>query len=381
MKRIYFSIFFFTVLVQKSNAQIPPYGTPGEQTIVEKSINNNLSYGFLEYLPENFDDTSGQKYPLVIFLHGIGENGDGSAMALQNELLGSNNTRAQDPPSTINSQNKDYEAIILSPQSGSGWWASNAADQVKQIYDFAIANYPVNLDRVYITGLSAGGTGTLRFAEKYPELIAGIVTIAPANPLVDYSEPLSKLPAWLFVRHEALTNNTIKTADILAKLTGTNSSVWDYHPRPYYVANRDITMQLVENTRWDTQEGVFAPNTRVAATFYGKQGHAGWAETYMNDEMWSWLFTQNRQNNVLSVPNNQLLEISISIFPNPAKENLSIKTDKDNIKLSLYDNTGKQLLSIQEGNYINLSFLQKGVYVLRIEDKMGEVLNKKIIKQ
>lgn len=380
MKRIYFSILFLAVLVQKSNAQMPPYGIPGGQTIVEKSTNNNLSYGFLEYLPENFDDTSGQKFPLVIFLHGIGENGDGSATALQNELLGSNNTRAQDPPSIINSQNKDYEAIMLSPQSGSGWWASNAADQVKQIYDFAIANYPVDLDRVYVTGLSAGGTGTLRFVEKYPELVAGIVTIAPANPLVDYSESLSNLPAWLFVRHEALANNTIKTADVLAQLMGANVSVWDYHPRPYYVANRDITMQLVENTHWDTQEGVFAPDTRIATTFYGKQGHSGWAETYMNDTMWSWLFAQNRQNNILSVSDNSSLNSTISIYPNPAKENLHIKTNRSNIMLSLFDSMGKQLL-IQENQDVDISFLQKGIYIIRIEDITGEVLNKKVIKQ
>lgn len=72
-------------------------------------------------------------------------------------------------------------------------------------------------------------------------------------------------------------------------------------------------------------------------------------------------------------------ESSIFIYPNPAKENVTINGVKKGITIKVYDSTGRfiQTVTAQEGfTDINVSSLQQGVYVLQID---GEQIN--FIKQ
>lgn len=40
-----------------------------------------INYGYWEYLPQDYDDNSEASYPLVVFLGGQGQEGDGMASA------------------------------------------------------------------------------------------------------------------------------------------------------------------------------------------------------------------------------------------------------------------------------------------------------------
>jgi len=69
---------------------------------------------------------------------------------------------------------------------------------------------------------------------------------------------------------------------------------------------------------------------------------------------------------------NLKIESSISVFPNPVKEYLTLKGVKKDAKINLYDLTGKLLQTIPaEGNStnINVSSLQQGTYLLRVEEQ------------
>lgn len=109
--------------------------------------------GYIEYLPPDYGD--GEAPPLLVFLHGAGESGDGTEASLDAVFkLGI--------PKLI--QNDDWPAscpfVVLMPQYGADD-ANNCqlADVIDAFLSFAIDNYDVDVDRVYLTGISCGAIG------------------------------------------------------------------------------------------------------------------------------------------------------------------------------------------------------------------------------
>src|SRR5690348_2025498 len=81
------------------------------------SITSNTN-AFYEYLPQGYSATSTQKYPFILFLHGMGELGDGSASNLPLVLRNG-------PPKLINQgtfptsftvNGQTFRFVVLSPQ-------------------------------------------------------------------------------------------------------------------------------------------------------------------------------------------------------------------------------------------------------------------------
>lgn len=71
----------------------------------------------------------------------------------------------------------------------------------------------------------------------------------------------------------------------------------------------------------------------------------------------------------------------ISIFPNPTSETISVNGFENTAQLTVLNLNGVQLLSkeISNGEEINLSFLPKSIYILKIETDKG-LITKKIVK-
>ncbi len=76
------------------------------------------------------------------------------------------------------------------------------------------------------------------------------------------------------------------------------------------------------------------------------------------------------------------LKDGISIYPNPTKNFINIKLDKNvtKFKASLYNAAGQVLLNTENKSSINISNLNNGVYFLKIQPENGKATTKKIIK-
>lgn len=62
------------------------------------------------------------------------------------------------------------------------------------------------------------------------------------------------------------------------------------------------------------------------------------------------------------------LNNNITIYPNPTKDILNIRTDKLISNIKLFDNLGKEILNIDNPtNQINLSDIPKGMYIIKIK--------------
>jgi predicted esterase len=156
----------------------------GRQKVDQYQVNgwNSQTYG-LTWLPDDYDQNPNKKYPLIIFLHGAGETGTsvGSLWGLISTALPQRIAQGWNPEATNPVDGQKYKFIVISPQAPS--WSYSWGHIRYMLWDVQ-NRYRVDTSRVYVTGLSAGGAGTLscylsgfEAAQKY----AAIVPICPAG--------------------------------------------------------------------------------------------------------------------------------------------------------------------------------------------------------
>ena len=153
-----------------------------------------------------FDPSSGEeKLPLFIFLHGAGERGDDNKSQLMHIA----------PILTDSINQKKYPAILVFPQCPEeeywanvdregGVWTVDSNGSVTPSMNRAIelirslrSEKNVDLDRVYIGGLSMGGFGTLDIITRHPDWFAGAVAICGGGDL-NKTDMYAGLPLWIF---------------------------------------------------------------------------------------------------------------------------------------------------------------------------------------
>ncbi len=130
---------------------------------------NDSGMGYFEYLPPTYDGV--RTHPVIIFFHGLGEVGNGQAAAatgldkVDNTGLPQLISRNNWPPSGVPTAPAALaNTIVLSPQQSSG---CHPAGVVAGFIDWVADNYPVDLQRVYVTGLSCGGIATWNYLRSY----------------------------------------------------------------------------------------------------------------------------------------------------------------------------------------------------------------------
>ncbi|HEY3403399.1 MAG TPA: alpha/beta hydrolase-fold protein [Ohtaekwangia sp.] len=182
-----------------------PDDTGGTHTPVQKGT-TGAEFGYYVYTPGNLDDS--KSYPLLIFLHGKSERGNGTTDL--NKVL------ANGPPKIINSNVNTWKAmvphpmIVASPQyhpaDGAGAdnnWGEYHTEELKGFIDHMLENYPINPKRIYLTGLSHGGTGLIDYIILGPgagDHVAAAVPIAAYGYGGSINYPNAKnIPIWMFV--------------------------------------------------------------------------------------------------------------------------------------------------------------------------------------
>lgn len=133
------------------------------------AINSNVS-GFWQSLPARYNLTT-KRYPLIVFIHGIGELGTGlsrvNCCGLPKHLY--NKTF----PAKFLVNGVYYSFIVISPQ----FRVRPSSAQVQSVVDYAKSHYRVDASRVYVTGLSMGGGSTWDYSAVYGQNAAAIVPV------------------------------------------------------------------------------------------------------------------------------------------------------------------------------------------------------------
>jgi hypothetical protein len=155
------------------------------------AINSNVS-GFYETLPARYSLTT-KKYPLIVFIHGIGELGTGlsrlNCCGLPYHIKGGTF------PAKFLVGGKYYSYIVISPQ----FRVRPSAANVQSVIDYAKSHYRVDAARVYVTGLSMGGGSTWDWSVVYGQNAAAIAPVcAGTKPTTTMAANVASknLPIW-----------------------------------------------------------------------------------------------------------------------------------------------------------------------------------------
>jgi poly(3-hydroxybutyrate) depolymerase len=305
-----------------------PFSTPGAQTPVQKIQTASpdtpaFHYGYYEYLPTDYNHTSAQKFGLMIFLHGSGERGTGKLPSLRKVIWGSNenvDNSPQWPPAFISRGAKSYPLIVLSPQCSNangdgdcGWWEG---DRLRRFVSAAILNYNVDINRIYVTGLSMGGAGTVLVSRAFNPVgtttvntIAAILSICQAEGgLEALNAPLRNMPMWVAHAYDDGVVNWGESRFFLDGVTEETASITSGFTYPISPASNPPTHQTaLYNIANTASSGVAAKshtwinadtstsldhNIRQRFTVYKDGGHGIWSKAYNDSNMMGWLFKQ-----------------------------------------------------------------------------------------
>lgn len=207
----------------------------------QRQITNADRYNYLLFLP-NSDTAKEQLSPTIIFLHGAGERGSNLEDVKRHGVA------------KIVEEHPDFPFIVISPQCPPGeYWS---AQLLSILLDETISSYPIDPDRVYLTGLSMGGYGTWHWAVAEPHRFAAIAPICGgSNPSA--ARKLKNLPVWAF--HGGQDNVVpLRESEIMVSALKAN-------------------------------------NGNVKFTLYPDAGHDSWTQTYNNPELYEWFLQHRRQ--------------------------------------------------------------------------------------
>jgi len=150
-----------------------------------------MTYG-LTWLPTDYSTNLTQKYPLLIFLHGVGEtgNGTGGLYTLLNTGLPQTIAQGWDPEAVNPVDNQNYKFIVVSPQASTSVGWSYQWNALQYLLPDVINRYRIDTTRIYITGLSAGGNGTWTCLTSGPQAAR---KFAAAVPIASAPLPLDSI--------------------------------------------------------------------------------------------------------------------------------------------------------------------------------------------
>jgi predicted peptidase len=259
-------------LIPNGSCRRPKVGVPSQQVLAlaarmeahvyrDSAATATLPYRL--YSPPGL--RVGERYPLLVYLHGGGSGGNDNL----NQLGDANVARFLAP---------DVQAFgpffVLVPQCPPGdEWINRHATPPFHTYDQAkfpesvgskstaaiiaelARSRPIDPDRVYLTGASMGGSGTWDFITRRPGIVAAAI------PVTGVSDPsraavIADLPIWAF--------------------HGTRDEI---SPVENARAMRRALEAVGGKARFSELEGV---------------GHDSWTHAYGQPETFVWLFAQRR---------------------------------------------------------------------------------------
>jgi antitoxin component YwqK of YwqJK toxin-antitoxin module len=146
-------------------------------------------YDYLTYLPKDYEVNSDMQWPVIIFLHGGTSRG--------NDLK---RVKANGIPDKLE-RGMNIPFIVIAPQCPvDKRWETD--DWFDVLYAEITARYRIDTNRIYLTGLSLGGSGTWYLAMKHPTTFAAIAPISGKTSHIQFISDgackLAGLPIWIF---------------------------------------------------------------------------------------------------------------------------------------------------------------------------------------
>ncbi|MCE9669053.1 hypothetical protein LY474_14670 [Myxococcus stipitatus] len=264
---------------------------------VRKDANPYGKYGFVVYTPPGYSE--GSLYPIVFFLHGLGQKGDGKG---QLHLV-----RDEGPLRYIDQENKDYPFVLVAPQTDGFWSEWEVENQVDGFFEYILSTYKVDRKRVYLTGLSMGGAGTFNYAGRFPGKLAAALPVCNggygSNDARAQAMVAANLPIWAthgLDDKDIYPSATSGWFDKLGKamVSGSADVMVGYSSTP---KRHQTAFFRPATANWQWVDGMTAidgngqgPERPYLFTLLNPGTHYIWDTVYKDPKVFNWMLAQSR---------------------------------------------------------------------------------------
>lgn len=187
-------------------------------------------------------------WPLLLFLHGSGERGTDLTRLTERGI-----------PKEL-AAGRHLPFLVVAPQCPLDTIWSVHLDALMALIEHLQMHYPIDPTRIYVTGMSMGGTGTWHLAITYPHSFAAIAPICGDN--VWYVGDPAQVCA---IRH---------------------LPIWCFHGALDAVIPVTVSQTLVH--------ALEKCGGNVRLTIYPEVGHNCWNQAYTTEALYTWLADQQR---------------------------------------------------------------------------------------
>lgn len=226
--------------------------------------------GFYEFKPPGYNPDSSYAYPLIIFLHGVGERGNGTTELSM--ILNASFPQMIANGATMNFRfrHKQSAFVVLLPQMSKQYinWQNFYTDAM---IGYAKQHLKIDTNRIFVCGWSLGGGGAWKYATTAAENAHRIAGIVVAGPAPDYEN--------------------------LSLIAKEKVAVWAHH------AKDDASVPLRLTTDAVKKINSYSPDIRARISYYRSGGHpfTGNApfdtlNTYVYPNIYEWMAGTSREN-------------------------------------------------------------------------------------
>lgn len=204
----------------------------------------------------------GQKIPFILQIHGMGSRGSDNSAQLKNGV----------PGIMAHAEMRFMQLIVLAPQCpDDSYWvetdfgkpshsmAPNPSRPMKMLLELlekSLSELPVDMSRIYVSGISMGGFASWEVLQRKGHLFAGALIVCGGGD-VSFAPQLKDIPIWC-------THGDADTA---------------------VLPTRSRAMR----------DAISAAGGNVILSEYPGFGHDVWTPTYSNPAYLDWLFTQRKR--------------------------------------------------------------------------------------
>ena len=331
---------------------------------------------YYRYLPSGY--TPGEIMPVVVVLHGIGDN----ALNMSNVGFNQIADTARFIPVYLQgemnmwSQTSWNNGTLLASNANDVLFISKVIDELEDSID-------VDLSRVYVTGFSMGSIMTYRAASQLSDRIAAIACFAGTMSDSDLNASGQLYPVPTLHCHGTADTQVPYDGTPLPSLSLVPATMDKNKTLNGWAGDSTVTSLPDNASDGVTVDKIVYNCTTPLELWRMNNADHIWMYQPVNDTSniyVAWYFFLDKQHPNPSTASIETIEqdITLKVFPNPANDQISIRVDlntSENVEINLIDVVGSQVDNVYKGNMqaganiveYEISNLPSGIYFLQLK--------------
>ncbi len=273
-------------------------GSPQYRFLYCSDSTNIGTLPYRMFIPENYSRQT--KYPMVLTLHGMGERGSDNVLQVSRYRIAE--IWAED------SVQQAHKCFVVSPQCPVKWrWvdvdytnqvlyktdavAEDTAIKIAvKLVDSLVKIFPIDTNRIYVTGLSMGGFATWDIISRHPGKFAAAVPLAGGDD-TSKASLIKNTPLWTFQGAVDPTVPPQGTRAMVAKLKSLGVPFVTYDTK--YGTSSGNYFDSSTMTRAAINAAIDAGAKDLYCEYYDGI-HDIWVKTYNEPMLIKWMFDQQK---------------------------------------------------------------------------------------